>query len=181
MEVSVNTRFNSQFKDQQCNVVGLALSWISYAAVLAYFSYQRQWVVALLFMVGVPSLRWTLFHFFPHISRFLGYGRIVDKLAPVPPSHAGPGATPVAVNFYSFFSCPFCPIVLARLQALQMQMGFTLKTFDVTLKPQMLIEKGIRSVPVVEVGEHRLVGNSTTEQLAALIAPGQAPALLIAS
>jgi glutaredoxin len=91
--------------------------------------------------------------------------------------HANPQTAPVAVNFYTFFSCPFCPIVLARLQALQKQMGFTLQMIDVTLKPQTLMTKGIRSVPVVEVGEHRLVGNSTTEQLAALIALGQAPKL----
>jgi len=170
---------NIQFKEQRCSVVGLALSWIGYAAGLAYFSYQHQWIVASLWMVGVPSLRWALFHFFPHISHFLGYGRIVDKFAPMGPPHATP--RPVTVNFYSFFSCPFCPIVLIRLQALQKQMGFTLKTFDVTLNPQTLMTKGIRSVPVVEVGEHRLVGNSTTEQLAGLIALGQAPELLKAS
>jgi hypothetical protein len=45
----------------------------------------------------------------------------------------------------------------------------------------MLLTKGIRSVPVVEVGDHRLVGNSTTEQLAELIAVGQSPELLQAS
>ena len=69
-------------------------------------------------------------------------------------------------------------IVLARLQALQKQMGFTLQIIDVTLKPQTLMTKGIRSVPVVEVGDHRLVGNSTTEQLVGLIELGQAPELL---
>ena len=161
---------NTQFKEQQCNVAGLTLSWIVYVAGLGYFSYQRHWVADLLWMVGVPSLRWALFHFFPRISRFLGYGRIVDKFAPTPPMHADPRSAPVAVNFYSFFSCPFCPIVLARLQALQKPMGFTLKTFDVTLNPRTLLAKGIRSVPVVVVGDHRLVGNSTTEQLAGLIA-----------
>jgi glutaredoxin len=88
---------------------------------------------------------------------------------------ADPGSAPVAVNFYSFFSCPFCPIVLARLQALQQESSFTLKKFDLTLDPRMLLAKGIRSVPVVEVGDHRLVGNSTTEQLAGLIALGQFP------
>jgi hypothetical protein len=177
MEVPMNT----QFKEQQCTVAGLALSWLGYAAGLAYFCYRLQWVAALLWMVGVPSLRWALFHFFPQLSRFLGYGRILDKLAPVPAQHANPSDAPVAVNFYSFFSCPFCPIVLARLLALQKQMGFTLKTFDVTLKPQMLMARGIRSVPVVEVGDHRLVGNSTTEQLAGLIALGQPVELLPAS
>ena len=168
---------NTQFKEQQCNVAGLALSWIGYAAGLGYFSYQREWVAALLWMVGVPCLRWALFRFFPRISRFLGYGRIVDSFAAIPPLHANPRAAPVAVNFYSFFSCPFCPIVLARLQALQKQMGFILKTVDVTFNPRTLLTKGIRSVPVVEVGDHRLVGNSTTEQLARLIALGQIPEL----
>ena len=178
----MNTQFQTgQFKAQQCNVAGLALSWISYVAGLGYFSYRRQWVGALVWMVGVPCLRWAMFHFFPSISRFLGYGRIVDKFASLPQLHSNPSAAPVAVNFYSFFSCPFCPIVLARLEALQKQMGFTLETIDVTLNPQMLLTKGIRSVPVVEMGDHRLVGNSTTEQLAGLIALGQSPELLQAS
>jgi len=172
---------NAQLKEQQCNVAGLVLSWLGYAAGLGYFSYQRQWVAALLWMVGVLCLRWALFHFFPRISRFLGYGRIVDKFASIPPPCVNPRAAPVAVHFYSFFSCPFCPIVLARLHALQKQMGFTLKTFDVTLNPRMLLTKGIRSVPVVEVSDHRLVGNSTTDQLAELIALGQFPELSQAS
>lgn len=124
-------------------------------------------------MVGVPILRRALFHFFPYVSRFLGYGWILDKFAPLTPLQTNPRAAPVVVNFYSFFSCPFCPIVLARLQALQKQLDFTLKTFDVTLDPQTLMTKGIRSVPVVEVGHRRLVGNSTSEQLAGLIALGQ--------
>jgi len=168
---------NTQFKEQQCNVAGLALSWIGYAAGLGYFSYRRQWVAALLWMVGMLCLRWALFHFFPRISRFLGYGQIVDKFASIPPPHANPRATPIAVNFYSFFSCPFCPIILGRLQALQKQMGFVLKTFDLTRNPRTLLRKGIRSVPVVEVGNHRLVGNSTTEQLAGLILLVQVPEL----
>ena len=166
---------NTQFKEQQCNVAGLALSWIGYVAGLGYLGYRRQWIAALLWMVAVPCLRWSLFRFFPRISRFLGYGRIVDKFTPIPLPQTNPGQAPVAVNFYSFFSCPFCPIVLARLQALQQQMSFTLKTIDITLHPRMLLAKGIRSVPVVEVGDHRLVGNSTTEQLAGLIALGQLP------
>jgi glutaredoxin len=166
---------NTQFKEQQCNVAGLAFSWMGYAAGLGYFSYRGHWVAALLWLVGVPCLRWALFHFFPRVSRFLGYGPIVDKVASVPLPLADPGSAPVAVNFYSFFSCPFCPIVLARLQALQQESSFTLKKFDLTLDPRMLLAKGIRSVPVVEVGDHRLVGNSTTEQLAGLIALGQFP------
>ena len=172
---------NTQFKQQQCSIVGLALGWIAYAVGMGYFTYQHQWVVALLWMAGVPGLRWALYHFFPRISRFLGYGRIVDTLSSISPLYANPQATPVAVSVYTYFSCPFCPIVLARLQALQKQMGFTLKVIDVTLEPRTLMRKGILSVPVVEVGDHRLVGNSTTAQLAALIALGHAPDVLQAS
>jgi len=165
---------DTQFKEQQCSVVGLALGWIGYALGMAYFTYQHQWAVALLWMAGVPGLRWALYRSFPRISRFLGYGRIADTVPSIPTRHGNSQSAPVAVNLYTFFSCPFCPIVLARLQALQEHMGFTLRIIDVTLKPQTLMTKGIRSVPVVEVGDHRLVGNSTTEQLAALIAVGSA-------
>ena len=52
-------------------------------------------------------------------------------------------------------------------------MHFTLEMIDITFKPQILMGKGIRSVPVVEAGNHRLVGNATTEQLAELIGLGQ--------
>lgn len=166
---------STHFKDQQCNVAGLAIGWIAYGLGLGYFAYHREWTIAFLWMAGMPALRWTLYHFFPRISRFLGYGRIIDAIPSVLPSYADPQKSRVTVNFYSFFSCPFCPIVLGRLQALQPRMGFILHVIDVTLKPQMLVAKGIKSVPVVEVGEHRLVGNSTTAQLAALIASAAAP------
>ena len=79
----------------------------------------------------------------------------------------------VAVTYYSFLGCPFCPIVLQRLLALQKNMGFALTQIDITLKPQLLASKHIQSVPMVEVGHNRLVGNSTTEQLATLIAPAR--------
>ena len=104
---------------------------------------------------------------FPNVSRFLGYGRVDDQL-PDSPSTAR-----VAVTFYSFFSCPFCPIVLRRLEALQQVMDFTLERIDFTLKPQIVVGKGIRSVPVVEVGNERLVGNLTSAQLAEFISRAQ--------
>jgi CBS domain-containing protein len=63
---------------------------------------------------------------------------------------------------------------LQRLEALQKEMDFTLERIDVTFKPQTLVSKGISAVPVVEVGNERLVGNATSEQLADLIALGLA-------
>lgn len=151
------------FKKQQCNVAGLVLLWFAYLAGLIYFAYERNWVAGTLFVVLVPCVRWALFHFFPSISRFLGYGRMDDQIA------QRTNTAHVAVTFYSFFSCPFCPIVLRRLEALQQVMDFTLEKIDVTLKPQIVLSKGIRSVPVVEVGGKRLVGNLTTAQLAEFI------------
>jgi len=168
-------------KKQQCNVAGLAIGWIAYAASTAYVAYRYPWAAALLWIAGVPSLRWALYYFFPRISHYLGYGRIADRFSSGPPSHANSLAAPVELNLYTFFSCPFCPIVFARLQALQHEMGFALTIIDVTLKPQTLMAKGIRSVPVVEVGDHRLTGNSTTEQLEALITCRRTPELSRAS
>jgi thiol-disulfide isomerase/thioredoxin len=154
-------------KQQQCNVMGLILSWVVYLAGLVVLGYERHWVGGLIWLVLVPCIRWTLFRYFPSISRFLGYGRVDDKLpAKVSPAH-------VVVTFYSFFSCPFCPIVWQRLEALQKEMDFTLEKIDVTLKPQILVSKGISAVPVVEVGKDRLTGNATSEQLAALIESGR--------
>ena len=155
------------FKDQQCSVLGLALSWLGLPAGLLYFVYERSWVGGALFVVLVPCLRWALFHFFPSVSRFLGYGRVDDQMP------ESTNTARVAVTFYSFFSCPFCPIVLQRLEALQHDMDFTLEKVDVTLHPQMVVSKGIRSVPVVEVGGKRLVGNVTTAQLAEFISVPQ--------
>jgi CBS-domain-containing membrane protein len=53
--------------------------------------------------------------------------------------------------------------------ALRETMEFSLEEIDVTLKPGVLMDKGIRAVPVVEAGERRLAGNATSEQLAEMI------------
>ena len=50
--------------------------------------------------------------------------------------------------------------------------GFSLQEVDVTLRPVILVAKGIRAVPVVEVGGRRLDGNATSEQLAADLTSG---------
>jgi glutaredoxin len=158
---------SSGFKPQQCSTYSLAFSWIGYVVGFVVLAYLRHWVSAALWLVAVPCVRWALFHNFPSVSRFLGYGRIEDKFP------ATVGKAPVTVIFYTFFSCPFCPIVLERLKGLQKQMDFTLETIDLTLKPQLVMSKGFRSVPVVEVGNDRLIGNSTSEQLAELISLAQ--------
>lgn len=152
------------FKLQQCAISGLIISWVIYfGGLIFFFIAERNWVGGLAWLVLLPCLRWALYRYFPSLSRFLGYGRVDDRL-PVSILRAR-----IAVRFYSFFSCPFCPIVLQRLEALQKEMGFTLEKIDVTFHPQLVMRKGIRSVPVVEVGDRRLLGNATSEQLAAFV------------
>jgi glutaredoxin len=154
----------TSLKRQECTVVGLILSWLFYPGVAVWLGYAHGWVAAAVWLAMLPVLRWALYRYFASASRFLGYGRIADTLPASVPQAAVP------VTFYSFFSCPFCPIVLRRLIALQQEMGFTLEQVDVTRQPQLLMSKGIRAVPVVEAGGRRLVGNASTEQLAELIA-----------
>jgi hypothetical protein len=91
----------------------------------------------------VPSLKWAYLRFFPSASKWLGYGRVDDKLP------ANVTKASVEVTYYSLLGCPFCPIVEQRLKTLQAEMDFTLTTIDLTFKPQLSASKGIRSVPVV--------------------------------
>jgi glutaredoxin len=107
--------------------------------------------------------------YFPSVSRYLGYGSVEDHAAKdVRPANA-------KVMLYTGLGCPFCPLVKKRLEDLRKRMGFELNETDITLKPDVLIAKGIRALPVVEVGEFRWVGNATSEQLAAFIASNSVP------
>jgi glutaredoxin len=158
-------------KKQECTVQSLYLSGgmfvISYPLGLVYFAYEANWTVFTAWLIFLPLLKWAYLRFFPRISRWRGYGSIDDELP------ANVNKVRAEVTYYSLLGCPFCPIVKQRLEALQKGMDFTLATIDLTLKPQMAASKGIRSVPVVEVGKERLIGNATTEQLARLIAGAQ--------
>ena len=158
-------------KKQECTVQSLYVSGvmlaITYPLGLAYFVYEANWTVFIGWLIFLPCLKWAYLRFFPRISKGMGYGRIHDELP------ANVKKARVEVTYYSLLGCPFCPIVKQRLETLQKEMDFKLATIDLTLKPQMAVSKGIRSVPVVEVGKQRLVGNATTEQLAQLIAGAQ--------
>ena len=157
---------NANFKPtrpQQCTVSSLYASWLPYPLGFVFFAVVGNWIGGLAWMISVPCLRWAYVKLFPSLSGLKQYGSVEDK----PPAHLV--RAPVKVTFYSFLSCPFCPIVLARLEALQKEMGFYLEKVDVTFQPQVLANLGIRSVPVVEVGIRHLVGNATSEQLAEFV------------
>jgi glutaredoxin len=153
---------------QQCTLTnlysGLLMLAILYAGGVLFYAYRHNWLAVLSWLVLLPCARWVGLRLSPLTSKWRGQGSVDDKL----PSSVNKAHVEVA--FYSHNGCPFCPIVKRRLGALQKEMGFTLTKIDLTIKPQLAASKGIRSVPVVEVGKERLVGNATTEQLAQLIA-----------
>jgi predicted DsbA family dithiol-disulfide isomerase len=94
----------------------------------------------------------------------MGYGRIADQPSDVT------FEAPVKGTLYTALGCPFCPLMEQRLEQLRKQLGFELRKVDVTLRPDLLAGKGIRSVPVVEVGGQLLTGLVTSKELAAAIA-----------
>jgi glutaredoxin len=162
---------DSEPVQQQCTVRSLYFSGavyvIGYVVGLIFFAVMRNWIAWLLWLVFIPLLKWVYLRFFPLISKWRGYGRIADRASP------DVEKTSVEVTFYSLLGCPFCPIVERRLRRLQNDMGFSLTAVDLTLKPGLAISNGILSVPVVEAGKERLVGNATSEELAQLIACAQ--------
>lgn len=152
-----------QLLPQRCPIAFLYVTWLLYLAGLIFFPVVGDYIAAVAWLVALPAALWAYVRLFPHICEYLGYGR-VDDVAP-----ASVERRPVRVTVYTSLGCPFCPIVESRLKALQQDMGFELEQVDVTLRPYTVTAKNIRSVPVVEVGNRRLVGHATTRELAALI------------
>lgn len=148
---------------QECPVVFLYLTWLVYAGGLGYFVAKGELVLGTVWLVAYPVLLRGYVLVFPRISRWLGYGRVDDEAA------GGTGPSSTRVVLYTAAGCPFCPIVERRLRELQARMAFDLDQVDVTLRPELLIRKGIRAVPVVEVGEQRITGHATSRELARLI------------
>ncbi len=155
-------------KEQQCTLknlyFGLLVFAILYAGGVVFCAYRDDWPALLLWLVLLPCARWVGLRLAPITLKRRGYGSVDDRLP------ASVNKARVEVAFYSYNGCPFCPILKGRLEALQKEMDFTLREIDLTLKPQVASSKGIQSVPVVEVGDKRLLGNATTEQLAEFIA-----------
>ena len=149
---------------QQCYMAVIYLNWLVLAAGLGFFVIKGLYGLALLWLVLIPLAMWVYIRIFHSISQLMGYGRIDDRPAQKLPH------VPAKVTLYTALGCPFCRVVKRRLVALRQSMEFSLEEIDVTLKPGVLMEKGIRAVPVVEAGGRRLAGNATSEQLAELIA-----------
>ncbi|MFQ5679438.1 MAG: glutaredoxin family protein [Gemmatimonadota bacterium] len=152
-----------QLLPQRCPVAALQLSWLLYAGGLVFFAVRGEYPAVAVWLVALPAGVWAYVRLFPRLSPLLGYGSVRDVAA-------APGErAEVVVTVYTSLGCPFCPIVEERLRALRSRMGFELREVDVTLKPQLRKEKGLRAVPVVEAGDRRLAGNATSHELATFI------------
>jgi glutaredoxin len=149
---------------QQCNISFIYGSWIILFCGLIFYVVRGSYIQAVFWIFFIVLFLWLYVRYFPSLSRYMGYGSVED----IQPNSIQP--IKIDVILYTGVGCPFCPIVKNRLKELQLKMGFDLKEIDVTLRPELLIQKGIRALPVVEVEKAHWVGNATSEQLAAFIA-----------
>lgn len=162
--------------EQRCHLAAVWLTWLG-LPLLALVVGVRAGLAAAgaVLLVGIVGqvlyLRW-----FPHISRWMGYGSVADVAA-------GPAPVPEGrlprVTLYTANVCPFCPILRRRLAELQRHGGFEVDEVDVTFRPDIVRARGLRSVPVVEADGRLLVGNATSQQLADFLrgaAHGEPPA-----
>jgi len=148
---------------QQCHIFFVYSSWLILACGFLFCLSQGFVLQGVVWVCLVAISLWLYVKMFPALSRYMGYGSVADQpVKDSPPSHS-------KVTLYTGLGCPFCPLVSRRLKDLQSTMGFELTETDITLRPDVLIAKGIRALPVVEVGEARWVGNATSQELASFI------------
>ena len=157
---------------QQCYVIMIYFSWAFYLGGLAALASNSHWALAAAWLVLLPAVQWLYIQKFPGLSAIMGYGRIADE----PAGTVKPA--PVKVTLYTALGCPFCPLIERRLESLKEGMNFSLEKIDITLRPDLLASKGIRSVPAVEVLGRFVFGLVSTKDLAAAIRQTGPPASL---
>jgi len=137
------------------------LTWLG-LPLLAIVVGWRSGVAVGLATLGFGIVAQILYvRWFPHLSRWMGYGSVADTPAPT-----GTPASPLPrVTLYTANVCPFCPILRRRLIELQRQTPFELEEVDVTFRPEIVRAKGLQSVPVLEADGRLLVGNRTSAEI----------------
>src|SRR4030066_1045356 len=146
---------------QECKLVMVWLTWLGIPALaIGMGLIQGWWASVFIIIVGVFGQGFYI-KFFPRISRWLGYGSVED-VAILPTQKIKLSSI---VTLYTANVCPFCPIVTQRLTELQSNLKFKLNEVDITFKPNLIKEKGFRSVPVIEMDGEYWIGNATSAQL----------------
>jgi glutaredoxin len=161
--------------EQRCHLSMVWLTWLG-LPLLAIVVGLRVGAAVGLATLGIGIVAQTLYvRWFPHLSRWMGYGSVADT-----PADAASFVAPLPrVTLYTANVCPFCPILRRRLTELQRQTPFELEEVDVTFRPEIVRAKGLHSVPVLEANGHLLVGNRTSSEIMEFLratSGGQAPA-----
>jgi len=148
--------------EQRCHLGMIWLTWLGLPLVAAVVGIRAGVVAGVVVLaVGVVAqvlyLRW-----FPHLSRWLGYGSVADTVA----ESCRDTIQLPRVTLYTANVCPFCPIVKRRLAELQREGRFEVEDIDVTFRPDIIRTKGLQSVPVLEANGQVLVGNATSARIA---------------
>jgi len=154
---------------QQCRLIFIYGSWAILLGGLAFYVLRGEYLQAAGWVFFIVLFLWLYVRYFSLFAPLMGYGTVDDRQ----PRQIS--LVQSKVTLYTGIGCPFCPIVKRRLKDLQTTMGFELREVDVTFRPELLMSKGIRALPVVELGETRWVGNATSEELAAFITNGKVP------
>lgn len=155
--------FNGEVMKQQFSISFVYSSLLILVGGVAYFLIKGLYFQIILWVLLITLVVWIYDRFFPIISKYMGYGPMDDEWV------NQLDQTRVNVILYTGLACPFSPIVRKRLKELQPRMDFKLKEVNITLKPNIVISKGIHALPVLEIGKVRLVGNATSEQLVKFI------------
>lgn len=146
---------------QRCYLVMVWLTWIG-LPLLGVLVGLRTGVAGGLAVLVVGILAQVLYvRWLPHVSRSMRYRSVAETPASVTPA----GGSLPDVTLYTASICPFCRIVRRRLAELEQQAGFRLQEIDVTFRRELVREKGLRSIPVLEAKGHFLFGNVTSAQL----------------
>ncbi len=146
---------------QECLLVNVWLTWLGVPALaVAMGLFQSWWGGVFVLFAGVLA-QILYIKIFPSISKLLGYGSMENVEAIVPPQSKAVSK----VILYTANVCPFCPIVKRRLVELQKELGFKLEEMDITFRQEIIKQKGLHSVPVVEADGRYWTGNATTAQL----------------
>ena len=157
---------------QQCHLAMIWFSWLVYVGGAAAALWFHNWFFAAAWILLAPLAEWQYIRRFPAISGMMGYGSVADHPAT---SHEA-GIPHQQVTLYTALGCPFCPLIEQRLEHLQARLDFWLVKVDVTLRPDLLAAKGIRSVPALEVRGQIRTGLMTSDQLAEFIASAEVAA-----
>ncbi len=150
---------------QECKLVMIWFTWLGLPALaIAMGAIQGWWATVFILIAGVLGQVYYI-KVFPKVSKWLGYGSVED----VAIQPAQKIKTSSIVTLYTANVCPFCPIVRQRLLDLQSNLEFKLNEVDITFKPNLIKEKGFKSVPVIEVDGKYWFGNATSAQLLSFI------------